>query len=474
MHIHVVYPSFTRPYNRFDVAAGKPWSGAPGDLVIHRTFDKHPEVTYDTRVIETPDELRPYKVGAKILALGEEACKIFAPDDNLNKHRGYNLSHLSNEVITTYTPIQAWEFKSTDEDESDDDKDDGDEKDVARTKKQNYLFWIIADFNKLLRPRTPYRSFRTTVSPSASDAISFIRSCSRTSIVLDIETRVQDHALDCIGLADVSRAISYVIPFYWPDGKLYYSPQDTAKIYRELYTLFCREDITIVGHNLAFDLSVLCTKYNLPIPTNIYDTMLAMHRQHPTVDKSLSHAISYYTSAPRNHKGDIRPNTSMQNFQELLRYNGEDLRWTAAVMEGQQQYHESDPCLKDAVQLANRMQVLTLIMSRTGIRIDTPKLEATKDYLRLKYAQLTRVLRILINDPEFNPNSSQQIGAYLYGKLHFPVVELTKSGAASTSAKALYKLQLLQPTPFIPLVIEAKETQKALSMFEANLYENSI
>lgn len=474
MHIHVVYPSFTKPYNRFDVAANKPWAGAPGDLIIHRTFDKHPGLTYDTRVIGTPDEHKPYRAGNKILALGDEACKIFAPDDNLNKHRGYNLTHLSNEVICTYTPIQAWEFKSADEDEEDDDKDDGSEKDVARTKKQNYLFWIISDFNKLLRPRTPYRSFRTTVSPTAEDAVKFISSIQQTSCVLDIETRVQDHALDCVGISDVLRSVSYVIPFYWPDGKLYYSPSDTAKIYRALYNLFLKEDVTIVGHNLAFDLSVLCTKYNLPIPTNIYDTMLAMHRQHPPIDKSLSHAISYYTSAPRNHKGDIRPNTSMQNFQELLKYNGEDLRWTAAVMEGQQVYQQQDSSLKDAVDLANRMQILALIMSRTGIRIDTPKLEATKDYLRLKYTQLVRIIRILINDKEFNPNSSQQIGAYLYGKLHFPIVEVTKTGAASTSAKALYKLQLLQSTPFIPLVIEAKETQKALSMFEANLYENTI
>jgi len=472
LHIHVIYPSFTKPYNRFDTAAKKPWAGAPAELILHRTFEKHPHITYDTRVIGTPDINRPYRYGAKILALGEEACKMFAPDDNLNKHRGYCLTHLSNEVICTYAPIQAWEFKTSgDEDDEDDDtKDDGAEKDVARTKKSNYLFWIISDFNKLLRQRKEFRPFKTTISPSIQDAVNFLDSIENRACVIDIETRIQDHSLDCIGVADCLRNQSMVIPFFLPSGTLYYG-KDTARIWRSLYKLFRRPGVTIVGHNLAFDLSILSAKYHLPIPPLLYDTMLAMHRQFPMVDKSLSHAISYYTSAPRNHKGDIRPNTTTQNFQDLLKYNAEDLRQTAAVMEAQQTFHLQDDKLKEAVDIANQLQVLTLTMSATGINIDTSKLDATKDHLRRRYEQLTRCIQILVDDKESNPNSTQQVGEYLFEKLHYPVVEVTKTGAPSTSAKSLYKLQLLQNTPLIPLVIEAKETKKALSMYEASLYE---
>lgn len=470
MHIHVYYNKLTH----YDVAAGnKPFAGGPGGMFLHRTFDKHPEITYDVRLVGTPAVYAPIKPGARLLLLGAESLKAVLQLDTLNKHRGYVLrkTPAGPPIIATYAPIDAWSFKAQDED--DDDDDSADEKDVANTKRQNYFFWMLADFNKLIRPlHSEPRRMRTTIRPSAGDAAKWIDGRPPGSrIVLDIETRIQDHSLDCIGLGDAGDMTSVVIPIYDWRNVTAYTGRETAAIWRALHRMFRRPDITIVGHNLAFDLSVLAARYCLPLPCNIYDTMLAMHRQFPLVEKSLSHAISFYTDAGRNHKGDIAINTNKFNFDKLLLYNADDLSLTAAVMTGQLPYHAADPKLAHAVAEANKLQLVTLNMSLAGINIDLDQLAVHKRRLAGRNNFLTRCCAILSGIDDFNPASPKQVAAYFYDKLRYEVPEFTKTGARSAGTKTLYKLQVKQNNPLIPLIIETRETRKALSMFEANLYQ---
>ncbi len=321
MHIHVYYNKLTH----YDTAANNtPMSGGPGGMFLHRTFDKHPELTYDIRLVNSPAQFAPIRPGARILALGAESLKALTQLEPLNKHRGYVLDRAGVPIIATYSPYDSWSFK-VEEDEDDD--DGGDEKDVAPTKRQNYFFWMLADFAKLIKPAfTKPPSFRTQIRPAINAATLWVDGRPPGSrIVLDIETRIQDHSLDCIGLGDCERRESLVVPVYDWTNTLSYDRHGLTKFWRALSRLFMRADITIVGHNLAFDLSVLAARYALPLPRVIYDTMLAMHRQFPLTEKSLSHAISFYTDAGRNHKGDIANNTSQFNFNRLMTYNGDDL-----------------------------------------------------------------------------------------------------------------------------------------------------
>lgn len=461
MHIHIIYSRLTR----FDLANNNtPFSGSPGDLFKHRTLDLHPEVTYDVRL---PDQIgRPFRPDSRILALGSAALFALTQDNNIHKHRGYCLTYKNLPLIATYEPIEAWEFR---EDEEDDDDSKGDEKDVARTKRSNYLFWLLADFNKLLRPRrTVFRIKARQIRPSARAFADWLRARPQEArLVIDIETRIQDHALDCIGVLDVDTAEAFVFPFYGPNGRTCYANNDVARVWRALFNTLRR--CLIIGHNLAFDLAILAGKYNLPLPSRVYDTMLAMHRQFPLVEKSLSHAISFYTSATRNHKGDIRPNTSEANFNQLLLYNADDLALTADVYLSQLEYHAENAALKSSAELANRLLPVTLLMSLTGIAVDEQRREQVKAEQEQRLIQLNRVVRILSADPLFNPNSSKQIAAYFYGRLKYPVLELTESGAPSTSEKTLYKLQLKQPNPLIPIIIAYKQLQKSTSMLDARL-----
>ena len=463
-HLTILYPEL----NRFDTANGNvPFSSTAGDFFKHRTLDHIPDLVIDIRL---PGSYHTHLVpGTRILGLGSSACRAVAGDTNLNKHRGYRKSFLGHPAIVTYDHLSCWEFK--------DDEDNvlaADDKDVGVTRKANYLFWTLADFKKLFTAPLPHTKHIHESHPPLSKFLHLLdKAPAGGCFVLDIETRVQDNCLDAIGIGYVGHSAVHTqsVPMYYSDNTAVYQQRDLAKLWRSLYNFLNRRDITIIGHNLAFDLSILHYYYHLPIPKNVHDTMLFMHRDNANIDKSLSHAISYYTDAAENHKGELCTNTSQKNFSQLLEYNGKDLYWTAEVYRRQIAKLPTRPALAHAVSIANRAQHLCLLMSFTGIEVNQPALEKQKDLLKSKLAQWDRVAAILTARPGFNCNSTKQVAEYFYDTLHYEILEFTDKGAPAADEKTLYKLQLRQPNPLLALILAYRSAKKELGMLEFLPYE---
>jgi len=458
----IFYPSLTR----FDTENSLiPFSGTPGNMFKHRTLDLIPSLQYDIRLPESRGFLAAPRTDF-CLVLGADACGKVLGDRNINKHRGFRKSYCNIPTIVTYSHMDCWDFK-----DDDDESDAGDnDKDVSVTRRSNYLFWALTDFRKLFQPVKPHSARVTDLRPNLGTVSSLLdRAPSDLLISLDIETRPQDNTLDCIGLGFyVNRTwYIYTVPIYGPDHLLVHSQRDLATFWRSLSTALLNPQIIWIGHNLAFDLSILHHYYRLPFPRRIHDTMLCMHRDNPFTDKSLAHAISFYTDAGDNHKGDFCPNISQAHFAKLLKYNSDDVYWTGEVALRQL---ENVSRLADYQQV-NDSQYVCLIMSFTGIEINAPQLEVEKDRLTLKAQQLERIIRILTGRPSFNPNSGQQIAQYFYDTLTYEPPALTDSGAPATDEKSLLKLQLKQANPIIPLILAFKETSKELSMLNFKPYE---
>jgi len=467
IHLTVLYPEL----NRFDKANGNvPFSSTAGDFFKHRTFDTIPGITLDVRL---PGSYHTHLVpGTYILGIGPAACKVITGDPNVHKQRGYRKFYLGHPAIATYDHLSCWEFNSEDEE-----KESTDDKDVGVTRKANYFFWALADFRKLLTPPRPHSKHIHESQPNLSKIIHLLDKAPTGGVfVLDIETRIQDNCLDAIGIGYVGPAAvyTYSIPIYYHDNKAVYAARDMARFWRALYNFLLRKDITVVGHNLAFDLSILHYYYHLPIPPTLYDTMLFMHRDNANIDKSLSHAISYYTDAPENHKGDLCPNTSPTNFTQLLQYNGRDLYWTAEVYRRQREKISDRPGLGDAVSIANRAQFLCLLMSFTGIEVNQEALEKQKEALTLKLSQWDRVAAVLTGIPSFNCNSTKQVGEYFYDTLHYEILEYTDKGAPAADENTLYKLQLRQPNPLLALILAYRSAKKELGMLNFKPYEKFV
>lgn len=433
----------------------------------HRTLDLIPSLQYDIRLPESRNFLAP-PVTDFALVLGADACGKVLGDRNLNKHRGFRKYYHRVPTIATYSHIDCWDFRDDESDESDSDND----KDVSVTRRANYLFWALTDFRKLFQPARPHSARQTIFKPDLQLVNSLLdRAPDDLFVSLDIETRPQDNTLDCIGLGFFVKSTwyLYIIPIYGPDNLLVYSQRDLARFWRSFTAALLSRRIIWIGHNLAFDLSILHHYYRLPFPRRIHDTMLCMHRDNPFADKSLAHAISLYTDAGDNHKGDFCPNTSQANFAKLLKYNSDDVYWTGEVALRQR----ANESRRADYRQVNDSQYVCLIMSFTGIEINTPQLEAEKERLTLKAAQLERVIRILTGRENFNPNSGQQIAQYFYEHLTYEPPAYTDSGAPATDEKSLLKLQLKQPNPIIPLILSYKETSKELSMLSFKPYEPS-
>ena len=463
---------FYPPYTRYDKANNhQPFSGAAGRMFVHRTVDLIPGLTYQVYPFVPA---APSTIGADYaLILGSTQAKILLGAADINPVRGYRKTLCSKPAIVTYSHLDCWEF-STDDEDGDDESDAGDSgKDIAVTRKSNYLFWALADFKKLFRPAVKHAARQTLIAPPISLITDLLtRAPAGMAISIDIETRVQDNSLDCIGLSFLTpdnKSFDYVIPIYDYTNALHYSPKETATFWRALYLALLRPDVTWVGHNLAFDFSILFHYYSLPFPRRIHDTMLFMHRENPFVDKSLAHAISYYTDSSVCHKGNFVPNLSAVHQHQLLSYNADDVYWTGEVY--RRQIATTDESLKIAARQAFDSQYLCHIMGFTGVVVSNDKLEARVSELNIHEAQLLRVIRLLTNDDTFNPNSPKQLAAYFYGKLDYEPPEFTDTNEPSTSKTSLLKLQLKQPNPLIPIILEYKKISKELSMLGFTSYE---
>ena len=473
VHITILYGA----YSRYDLAQTPPvpFSGSAGAMFKHRTFDLNPENTYDIRVVGTDSMARPFYPATRFLALGKPALRYIQQDDDLNKNRGLILTGPNNcPAIATYSPIDCWDFTAQD-DEDDDDDDKEDAKDVGPTSRANFLHWALHDYRKLLHvpwPLPPDADAPPFIGAPMPRIISWLDRLANTHVVIDIETRRQDHSLDCIGFRAFGATV--VVPIYRHTNQLYYTPLETAQFWLALVRLFLRKGIVIVGHNLGFDIAVLAVKYHLPIPCELYDTMLAMHREYPQLEKSLSHALGVYTLATRNHKADIAVNVSASNFQRLLAYNGNDVLWTERIYLEQLRRAAKDGVLAHAVAVANKTLRATMMISVTGTVIDLRERERQIQLSLLKAQQYTRIVRILTGEPEFNPCSPQQVARYFYTKLRYPCEDYTESGAMASGTKTLYKLQVKQPNPLIPLIVAAREQSKAHSALEFRLKRSRI
>lgn len=460
----VLYPPFTR----FDEQNGLvPFAGAPGRMFVHRTFDLHPDVILDIRPFAMHKHNLTKPVGDYVLALGVDNCNLVTGDKNINKHRGFRKTYQNKPAIVTYSHIDCWDFKRDDEDDENEDADSNN-KDVGATRRANYFYWALNDFDKLLTPIKPQTPRTVSIPADVATVTRLLSAAPKGQVIsLDIETRPQDNTLDCIGFGFLVKSHwwIYTLPIYGPDNRRLLSSIDSARFFRAFYSALRRDDIKWVGHNLAFDLSILTHTLSLPFPRTIHDTMLHMHRDCPFIDKSLSHAISKYTDAGVNHKGDFIANTSDRNFLQLMRYNAEDVYWTGEV------YLRQLPLTTDAHAQAFEANYLSLLMSFTGIEIDEEKLKARQAFLELKTAQLLRVIRILTDKPEFNPNSPKQLADYFFTHLTYEPTHYTAKDEPAADKTSLLQLQLKQYNPLIPIILAYKAASKELSSLHFKPYE---
>jgi DNA polymerase I-like protein with 3'-5' exonuclease and polymerase domains len=413
-----------------------------------------------------------------VLHLGQKALDNSSPFKlTLNEARGCHWTSSDGiHHLTTYAPQDTFDFKAAFEREGNsylqsDNEDSisqensliaetslGEKKTGAKTGRENYRFWLARDIEKvkkLLQGAFQPHTSDTRFYANSNEVIENLLSTKRNHLYLDIETD-EDLNLTCFGYAFDHPSPIYCVPVFRFNNALAYSQTELLEILRALVVAM-RDNVTVC-HNSLFDLFVLAWKYNLPVGSQIYDTMLAHARLYPGVEKSLGHCASIYTYEPyHKNEGVFHPKTTDQDLQ-LWNYNAKDILVTREIKNSIDARAVQAGAVESIAQVNASIRPY-LISTLQGIKYKEDKLKAIMAENDRKMNALLRVSRYLVNH-DFLPTSSTQCVNYFHNEVGLPVVKKSKTGKPSLDAKAMLKLAVSHDHPMIPLTLEFRRLSK--------------
>jgi hypothetical protein len=339
-------------------------------------------------------------------------------------------------------------------------------KDSAKTQWKNMRAWFASDVAKLLRGVPAYH--RYDVGPidfrrcTSMDMISVLQSYTNTTLYFDIETDPRGWSLSCFSICqETGPAFSWLMYDY--KGEL---AQGAAEVLAALGLAFRRNLIVI--HNAAFDANILTLYYKLPLPTRIFDTMLAQHRILRGMDKSLAHCITFWINR-KYHKDEalfVAHNRSQED--RLLRYNASDVLTMRQIHKAMLDFLAQAPAgYAASVKQVMESAPMYLDIGYTGLPISLASVDAQVKILRQQTELLERSAKILTGISTLNLNSSKQLGDYLFTRMGYKPVSYTKSKAPSVDELSILKLAHEHKENLVlNLLLKYKGLKKSLSSIE--------
>lgn len=445
--------------------------------------------------IRLADCLEPFIKGTKvILLMGNYAKSRFIPENTLNETRGYCYQLGSNfdsvVYIPTYTPQDCLDRRNYSEEsewntEDEDDSESGMEKEHSPTKRKNYKFWFYHDiqkavklatgieqFNPLRRNRVNSHNIGFNIFYPSNDIIHQLENTRNSVMFFDIETN-ENYNITVFSFSFCGKTI-WTVPFIRHTGLPAYGEIQLCKILRALAVAFKHNRVVI--HNSLFDLFILCWRYRIPPPLDIFDTMICWHRLFPEVEKSLGHVLSV-TTQEQFHKNDgiFNPHDKEQESR-LWTYNAVDVLtmakaywWIVAEAEKAN--------LTNSLAEANKLIRPYLLMSLQGILIDNEKKTSELNKLERLQKQYLRIANKLIGYDIETLGSWQRIAKYLYTFKRYPkpppVYENGKVKYPElTASVTLYKLLCKHDIPFVKLLLYYRSISKEAGFLKFSTFNN--
>lgn len=444
--------------------------------------------------VRLADDMSPLLPNTKcVLLCGEYAMRKWLPEtanNSIGEMRGSPFFARGVVHIPTFFPQDAADLKAYEQqlnvhskeyqpDANEfDNEDEGDVKRHGKTAKRNYAFWLRADTNKAKQvlkndgkiPASPYPQPVYHIYPN-SDVVIDVLEKAEGFLFFDMETDYEQCNMQCFAFS-VDGINFYAVPILDYNYKPAYS--SWPRILRALALAIHR--CTIVAHNgAAFDFFVLGFKYHIPV-YRCYDTMLALHRIFPDLEKSLGHGVSYWTWEKFHKDEDSHGYLTRDQMMARLRYCAKDVYTMYLVFKGIEAYSTTIPGLADSIAVAMASIRPYLIVSLQGIRYDAAKVKAImseNDQLMMQYM---RCCRLLIGEQGMKdvqsavkggkshafPGSNKQCVKYFHDILEYPVVARSKkTGEPSLGKQAIFKLALKHENPVLQFIIAYREVSKS-------------
>ena len=251
---------------------------------------------------------------------------------------------------------------------------------------------------------------------------------------------------------------------YIPVGHVEGKQLDMTPVLFALSGLFADRDLTMVGHNLKYDLTILETVGLLP-QCRLADTML------------MSYVLD--AAAGRHDMDSLAKRllgVETTSYEDVCGKGAKQIRFDEVVLESASHYASEDaditlrlynqfverlnqvPSLKSIYQELELpvMQILRE-MENHGALLDVDILNAQSVTLGVRLEQLESEAQALAGRP-FNLASPKQLQEILFDELQLPVLKKTPKGAPSTNEEVLQELALDYPLP--KLLIEHRSLSK--------------
>lgn len=195
--------------------------------------------------------------------------------------------------------------------------------------------------------------------------------------------------------------------------------------------------VTLIGHNIKFDLKWLVVKYGWEIKCQVFDTMFASYLLNENQPAGLDTCMEIYLNQ-RSYKGMVNTgDLESEHVDDVLLYNALDAQTEVKL------YHQMIPmlaregCLRLAA-LANQVYPILVKMETRGVAIDVEYANKTKQKLIADCVAAKVTLKNMYG--AFNPDSDKDLRDLLYKQLRLSPTKYTESGNASVDAEAINDL----------------------------------
>ena len=291
---------------------------------------------------------------------------------------------------------------------------------------------------------------------------------------LDTETTDLDYMeADLVGISfcsEIGKAAYVPITHNYENCPAQLSRDEVLK---RLSKLLVDPEITIVGQNIKYDLSVLA-KFGLRVSAKIEDTMLQSYvlnsvaSRHNMDDLALKYlGISTTSFEDIAGKGVKQITFDKINIQIATDYASEDADITFRLYKFFTSKLEEEPKLKTIYEEIELPLVKNLSqLERKGVLIDKKLLTEQSSNLEDKIYQLEKKAHALAEE-EFNLGSPKQLIRILYDRLELPILKKTPKGQPSTAESVLQELAYSYPLP--KLIIEYRALSKLKSTYTDQL-----
>ena len=319
----------------------------------------------------------------------------------------------------------------------------------------------VVNETSLTTPEAIETSYELVTTP---ERLTFwIDQCRQAKIfALDTETTslVARHAK----LVGVSLSCMAGQACYIPVGHVEGKQLDMTSVLFALSDLFADRDLTMVGHNLKYDLTILeivgllpqCRLADTMLMSYVLDAAAGRHDMDSLAKRLLGVETTSYEDVCGKGAKQIRFDEVA--LESASHYASEDADITLRLYNQFVERLNQVPSLQSIYQELELpvMQILRE-MENHGALLDVDILNAQSVTLGVRLEQLESEAQALAGRP-FNLASPKQLQEILFDELQLPVLKKTPKGAPSTNEEVLQELALDYPLP--KLLIEHRSLSK--------------